>query len=164
MGSIPKSGRSPGEENGNPLQYSCLGNPMDRGAWWATVHRVKMSQTQWTTEHACTHTPEKLEAPASPPTPTGPQVLQALGPTWSHPWWMQTDAQDPSFSAVLPQRWGCLTGAEREGTHCWYLNQVSHKTEMKVFCVRELDRFQGCCGGQKKCPVGKRHSITCSLF
>ena len=32
--------RSPGEGNGNPLQYSCLENPMDRGAWWATVHRV----------------------------------------------------------------------------------------------------------------------------
>ena len=37
-GSIPGSGRSPGEENGNPLQYSCLGKPMDRGAWRATVH------------------------------------------------------------------------------------------------------------------------------
>ena len=37
-GLIPGSGRSPGEENGNPLQYSCLENPMDRGAWWATVH------------------------------------------------------------------------------------------------------------------------------
>ena len=36
-GSIPGSGRSPGEGNGNPLQYSCLKNPMDRGAWWATV-------------------------------------------------------------------------------------------------------------------------------
>ena len=36
-GSIPESGRSPGEENGNPLQYSCLGNSMDRGAWLATV-------------------------------------------------------------------------------------------------------------------------------
>ena len=40
MGSIPGSRRSPGEGNGNPLQYSCLGNPMDRGAWWATVHGV----------------------------------------------------------------------------------------------------------------------------
>ena len=40
LGSIPGSGRSPGEGNGNPLQYSCLGNPMDGGAWWATVHRV----------------------------------------------------------------------------------------------------------------------------
>ena len=37
-GLIPGTRRSPGEENGNPLQYSCLENPMDRGAWWATVH------------------------------------------------------------------------------------------------------------------------------
>ena len=42
---IPGSGRSSGEENGNPLQYSCLENPMDRGAWWATVHGVPKSQT-----------------------------------------------------------------------------------------------------------------------
>ena len=40
MSSIPGSGRSPGEGNGNPLQCSCLGNPMDRGDWWATVHGV----------------------------------------------------------------------------------------------------------------------------
>ena len=40
VGSIPGSGRSPGRGNGNPLQYSCLGNPMDRGAWQATVHSV----------------------------------------------------------------------------------------------------------------------------
>jgi len=40
VGSIPELGRSPGEGNGNPLQYSCLGNPMDRGAGWATVHGV----------------------------------------------------------------------------------------------------------------------------
>ena len=45
LGSIPGLGRSPGEENGNPLQYSCLENPMDRGAWRATVHRVTKSQT-----------------------------------------------------------------------------------------------------------------------
>ena len=37
MGLIPESGRSPGEGRGNPLQYSCLENPMDRGAWWATI-------------------------------------------------------------------------------------------------------------------------------
>ena len=42
---IPGSGRSPGEGNGNPLQYSCLENYMDRGAWWATVHRVARSRT-----------------------------------------------------------------------------------------------------------------------
>ena len=40
MGSIRRLGRCPGEGNDNPLQYSCLGNPMDRGAWWATVHGV----------------------------------------------------------------------------------------------------------------------------
>ena len=39
-GSIPESGRSPGEGNGSPLQYSCLGNPIDRGFWWAIVHGV----------------------------------------------------------------------------------------------------------------------------
>ena len=38
LGSIPGSGRSPGEGNGNPLQYFCPENPMDRGAWWARVH------------------------------------------------------------------------------------------------------------------------------
>ena len=43
MGSIPESGRSPGGGHGNPLQYSCQENPMDRGAWWATVHRVTQS-------------------------------------------------------------------------------------------------------------------------
>ena len=40
LGSIPGSGRSPGEGNGNLLQYSCLENPMDGGTWWATVHAV----------------------------------------------------------------------------------------------------------------------------
>ena len=40
MGSVPGLGRSPGEENGNPLQYSCLGKPMDRGAWSATIYGV----------------------------------------------------------------------------------------------------------------------------
>ena len=39
-GSIPGLGKSPGEGNGNPFQYSCLKNPMDRAAWWATVHGV----------------------------------------------------------------------------------------------------------------------------
>ena len=46
MGSILGSRRSPGVGNGNPLKYSCLGSPMDRGTWWATVHEVVKSQTQ----------------------------------------------------------------------------------------------------------------------
>jgi len=44
-GLIPGSGRSSGEGNGNPLQYSCLENPMDKGSWWVTVHGVTNSQT-----------------------------------------------------------------------------------------------------------------------
>ena len=46
VGLIPGLGRSPGGGNGNSLQYSCLGNPMDRGAWWAAVYGVAQSQTQ----------------------------------------------------------------------------------------------------------------------
>ena len=46
LGSIPGSGRSPGEGNGNPLQYSCLENPMNGRAWWATVHGVAKSWTR----------------------------------------------------------------------------------------------------------------------
>ena len=50
VGLIPESGRPPGGGNSNPLQYSCLENPMDRGAWPATVHGVTKSDM---TEHAC---------------------------------------------------------------------------------------------------------------
>ena len=48
-GSIPGLGRSSGEQNGNPLQYSCLGNPMDRGSWQATVHGVSKSRPRLST-------------------------------------------------------------------------------------------------------------------
>ena len=55
-GSIPGLGRSPGEGNGNPLQYSCLENPMDRGAWQATVHSGrKKSDTTQVTQHTGRH-------------------------------------------------------------------------------------------------------------
>ena len=50
MGSVPGSGRLPGEGNGNLLQYSFLENFMDRGAWWATVHGAANSQMQLSTE------------------------------------------------------------------------------------------------------------------
>ena len=57
MGSIPDLGKSPGEGHGNPIQYSCLENPMNRGAWQATVHRVAKSWTwlKWLSTHACMH-------------------------------------------------------------------------------------------------------------
>ena len=54
LGLIPESGRSPGEGHGNPLQYSCLKNPMDRGAWWAMVHGVAESVGHDWSNLACT--------------------------------------------------------------------------------------------------------------
>ena len=56
VGSIPGSVRSPGRGRGNPLQDSCLENPVDRGTWWATVHNVTKSGTQLKglNTHACT--------------------------------------------------------------------------------------------------------------
>ena len=67
-GSIPVSGRSPGEGNGYPRQYSCLGNPMDRGAWWVTVFRVAKSQIQLsncTHTHTHTHTHTLISMPSN---------------------------------------------------------------------------------------------------
>ena len=61
-GSIPGSGRSPGGGNGNPLQYFCLENPMDRGAWQAAVHEVAKNQTQLNTHR---HRPPPPPAPSS---------------------------------------------------------------------------------------------------
>ena len=56
LGLIPGWGRSPGEGNGYPLQYSCLENLMDRGAWWATFHRAAQSGKQLKQFGVCTHT------------------------------------------------------------------------------------------------------------
>ena len=65
-GSVPGSGRPPGGGHGNPLQYSCLENPMDRGTWRATVHRVAELDTTEATKHVgtyyiCTHIYEFFE-------------------------------------------------------------------------------------------------------
>ena len=60
LGSIPGLGRSPGEGNGTPLQYSCLENPMDEGAWWATVHWVTKSQTRLSDFTFTLHFPTKF--------------------------------------------------------------------------------------------------------
>ena len=60
MHSIPGLGRSFRKGNGNPFQYSCLNNSMDRGAWQAVVQRVIKSQNDWATKHAaCTHVPNR---------------------------------------------------------------------------------------------------------
>ena len=61
-GSIPGLGRSPGEGNGNPFQYSCLENSMDRGDWWATVHGIIKSQTWLTHSHTQCNRREPFKA------------------------------------------------------------------------------------------------------
>ena len=116
---------SPGEGNGNPLQYSCLENPMDRGAWWATVHGVTKSRTRltlftftWSTEaavqnttgrHTMLHTPEmylscfrksEIRAPAR----SGSGIVSL------------TDLQAAAFSlTVSPQGLSCV---ERQQAKC----------------------------------------------
>ena len=60
-GLIPGSGRSPGGGNGNPFHNSCLGNPMDRGAWWATVQDHKQLDMKWVAEHAHMHSDPELK-------------------------------------------------------------------------------------------------------
>ena len=79
-GSTPGSGSSPGRKHGNPFQYSCLENPMDRGTWWATVHEVGKSQTRLkrlNTYIQMTLTP--LEALLS--------CFQPLGRSLTTSWW-----------------------------------------------------------------------------
>ena len=61
--SIPGLGRSPGGGNGNPFQYSCLKNPMDRGAWWAIIQSVAKSETRLSDRvHICTQLQKELSA------------------------------------------------------------------------------------------------------
>ena len=88
VGSIPRSGRPPGEGNGNPLQYSCLGNPMDRGAWQATVHEVvvksqiRLGDSLPTTSDQCTTSIWKWRDIMN--TNNRAFLLPLL--TWSHCW------------------------------------------------------------------------------
>ena len=94
VGLIPESGRSPGGGHGNPLQYSCLGNPMDRGDWRATVHRFTKSWTLrdlarmhvrphhiWDiTDHACSHGCCQRPAVPTAASPSAAHGQVGLGP------------------------------------------------------------------------------------
>ena len=76
-GSTPLLGRSPREGRGNPLQYSCLENPMDRGAWWATVHGVEESWARLSNQTLCMERERELEPPF-------PRMVAGVGPGG---WW-----------------------------------------------------------------------------
>ena len=128
-GSVPGPGRPPGGGNGNPLQYSCLENVVDRGAWWATVHSFAKSQTHWS-DLAHTHaallnlfnpsasSPEVItgcEIYGAPPSISRRQqqgVKPALGSLWAWVpvWWCQLHACKAGVIVVLkmdpgPFRW-----------------------------------------------------------
>ena len=76
LGSIPGLGRSPREGNGNPLQYSCLENPMDGGAWWATVHGVTKRWTRLSDFHIIIMSYNSMNMLKKKPHPTELYVLK----------------------------------------------------------------------------------------
>ena len=94
----PWVGRSPGKGNGNPLQYSCLGNPMDRRTWQATVHRVAKSQHSWVTN---TSTFQDSPARALSPQSFTDQLLQPLILILPARKWLETVEQVPIIHTPL---------------------------------------------------------------
>ena len=130
-GSIPL-GRPSGGGHGNPLQYSCLENPMDRWAWWATVHRVARSGTwlKWLSTHASTYTctlaPHSSTLAWKIPWTEEPVRLQSMGSLRvGHDWvtslslftfmhWRRKWQPTPVFLPGESQGWGSLVGC-----HLW---------------------------------------------
>ena len=86
LGSIPRLGRSPGEGNGSPPQYSCLENPMDRGAWWVTVHEVTKSWTQLSDFHFLTHPQREAVAHLGSVSLNCLKRAKAVVERWCHSW------------------------------------------------------------------------------
>ena len=110
-GLIPGSGRSPGEGNGNPLQYSCLENPIDRGAWQATVHGFTKSWTRRNDEH--------LTSPGTDIV----TISRMRKPTWKIKWlpqvtqpakngglWTQACLTPQPMRTQHPEIWSCCSG------------------------------------------------------
>ena len=129
--SVPGLGRSPGEGNGNPFQYSCLGNPKDRGAWWATVHGVGKNWTQLSDSHNSSLRLEmdrrfnspvashcswnKIETPAMTygphPRPFSPNVvsLLMLQPDLASKWHQPSSSLLGAFALVPSAQIACPT-------------------------------------------------------
>ena len=96
MSSIPGLGRFPGGGNGNPFQYSCLGNPMDRRPWWAAVYRVSKTQTQFSSVQSLSH----VQLFATPWT-AARQASLSITNSWSLLKLMSTDMVMPSNHLIL---------------------------------------------------------------
>ena len=109
LGSIPGLGRSPGEGNGNPLQYSCLENPMDGGAWWATVHGSQRVGHDWATSLSLSDS--VFYAYLEPEEDTRPREANLIGclVTCAVDWCCQTKPTKqklkPNQNQLRPQAW-----------------------------------------------------------
>ena len=149
---FPGLGRSPGEGNGNPLQYSCLENPMDRGTWWATVHGVVKSQT-WLSNWACTHT-HTFNNPsqrlwASLLTQMGKECACNAGDPGSVP----AFGRSPGEGNGNPPEYSCLENSMDRGTWQYTVHRVRkswtwlsdyHFHFPKDFRISGLNSIAGC--------------------
>ena len=116
QGLIPGSGRSSGEGNGNPLQYSCLENPVDRGAWWATVHGVTKVKTRLSNWHFWTVVLEKtLESPLDS------EEIKGVNLKGNKPWIVigRTNAEAEAPILRPPDMNSQLTGKDPDAGKDW---------------------------------------------
>ena len=144
IGFIPRLGNSSGEGNGNLLQYSCLGNPMDRGTWWATVHRVAKSwlwlntQAQSSVETGSVQFPSVAQSylalcdPMDCSTPDLPVHHQLLELTQTHVHW-GGDAIQPFHPLFYPSP-PTLNLSQHQGPFWWVssLHQVARILEFQL--------------------------------
>ena len=101
LGSIPGSGRSPGERNGNPLQYSHLENPMDQGACWATVHWVAKSRTRLSDFTSLHFTSLHFTSHIKPGFPDGSVVKNLLAMQDMQETWVQSLGPEDPFEKEM---------------------------------------------------------------
>ena len=114
-GFSPWAGRSPEEGNGNPLQYSCLENSMDKGAWWATVHGITESDM---IEHTCTHIHQQQE----------------------HSWTLQRSSQSSQWTPAFPspfrdRKWDYQRNAPASG---WTERIFHHSKLVSIFLAHQI--------------------------